>query len=570
MYYQYHPYIWTVMASAALSVILGTFILLKCRNVKGAKSFLACLVFTALWSIGNAMEIAGADLPTKLFWANIQYFAYCYLPVALLSLCLEFSDFDHWVNSKKVLWFALLPSIIVILAWTDQYHGLIRYDIRLDYSGIFPVIVKKYGLLFYLHALYSYLISFFSWLLLFRGVFFRTSIYRKQTAALLVGIGMVVVPNILYISGRSPVQDFDLTPVFFIPAGLVIAWAIFRYKMIDVIPLAWATVIKTMDAGVMVLDLRNRVLDVNPAFAGIAGVSIDEVYSEPLEEVCAGLPELIRFCMDPAVIPSEFTRNVDGQTRVYEVWLYPITDKRKNTMGRLVVVNDITQRRQIQRESQEQQWKLAITEERERMARDLHDNLAQVLGFINYQAAGIRFEMLNAGVETAADELEKLTKVTQSAYDDIREYIRLARESAKIDRNLVATLRREIENFELHIGIRVETDITPGFTGQELKPQVRMNLVYIFKEALNNIAKHAGACKVRLSLNVEGDRLQAVVEDDGRGFDAQKMSENLKCGFGLNIMRERAWEIGAQFEIESAEGKGCRITLQAPIGEREV
>jgi len=366
------------------------------------------------------------------------------------------------------------------------------------------------------------------------------------------------------------VQSFDLTPVFFVPAGFVITWAILRYKMFDVVPLAWATVIQTMEAGVMVLDLENRVMYVNPAFAGMAGMSENDVYSRPVGEVCAGLPELLRFCMSPNVIPSEFTRSVNGEDMVYEVWLYPLTDSKKNTIGRLVVVNDITRRKQIQQENQKQQWKLAINEERERLARDLHDNLAQKLRFINYQAAGIHFEMLIAGVTTAAGELEKLVKVTQTAYDDIRKYIRLAREAASTDRNLVAALWQEIESFEQQTGIKVEADIAPGFTGQELIPQVRLNLTYIFKEALNNIAKHAGAGCVKLSLNVAENQLQAVIEDDGKGFDAKKLSRNAKGGFGLSIMRERAWEIGAQIRIDSAEGKGCRITLKAPMEEGKV
>lgn len=182
MHYQYHPYIWTGVASAALSVTLGIFIVLGRRNVKGAKSFVACLVFAAVWSVGNALEIAGANLETKLLWANIQYFAYCYLPVAMLALCLEFSDFDRRVNLKKVLWLAVFPTIIMVLVWTDRLHGLIRYDFRIDGSGIFPVIVKKFGPVFYVHALYSYLLCLFGWILLFRAVVFKTTIYRKQTA----------------------------------------------------------------------------------------------------------------------------------------------------------------------------------------------------------------------------------------------------------------------------------------------------------------------------------------------------------------------------------------------------
>ncbi|EHQ88911.1 signal transduction histidine kinase, nitrate/nitrite-specific [Desulfosporosinus youngiae DSM 17734] len=564
--YQYHPYIMPVIASACVSLSLGIFTLLKRRDVKGAKSFMISMFVVTIWSGGNALEIAGSDLPTKLFWANVQYFAYCYSPVTLLALCMEFTGFDRWVDNKKVLRFAVLPAIILLLVWTDPLHSLIRYNLHMDYSGTFPVIAKRYGPMFYIHALYSHFLNFFAWVLLFREVFFRNTVYRKQAAALLLGISFIVLPNILYISGYSPVKRFDLTPVFFAPAGLIIAWAIFRYKMFDAVPLAWATVIRTMEAGVMVLDLRNRVLDVNPFFANMAEINPALVLTKQVDEVCTGIPELIQFCTSPNMTPSEFSRIVNGQTKVYEVWISPLMDQKGKLIGRLVVINDITQKKLVQQEYQKQQWKLAVTEERERLARDLHDNLAQVLGFLNFQTEGIRQELLNAGVTIARPQIDKLVEVTQAAHADIREYIRRARNSGFMDKNFAEALAGDIRSFEEQSGIKVQLDIPPGFTGRELKPLVRINLLNIIKEALNNIRKHAGAGVVSLSLVRAEGQLSAAIEDDGRGFDS-KPDEDTNHGFGLNIMRERAWEIGAQIEIVSAEGKGSRITLLVPLEE---
>lgn len=568
MQYQYHPYIWPLITSACVSLSLGAFTLRKRRNVKGAKSFLISMFVVAIWSAGNALEMAGADFATKLFWANVQYFAYCFSPVTLLSMCMEFTGFDSWVDNKKVLWFAVLPTIIVLLVWTDQLHGLVRYDMRLDVSGIFPVIIKKYGPAFYIHAVYSHLLNFFAWALLIRAVFFSHTIYRKQAAALLLGVSLIIVPNILYISGLGPVQRFDLTPIFFAPAGLIIAWAIFRFRMFDVVPVAWATVIRTMEAGVMVLDLRNRVLEINPAFARMAGINTADASSRPVEDVCTRLPELIQFCANPGGIPCEFIRKENDHFKVYEARFSPLADNKGNPIGRLAVVYDITQKKRIQQEYQKQQWKLAVTEERERLARDLHDNLAQVLGFIQYQTEGIRQELQNAEISIAAATLDKLAEVTKAAHDDIRAYIRQARSTGAADKNLAADLLKEAEAFEEQTGIQVILDIPPDLTGQILNPQVFKNLLYIIREALNNIRKHAEAGCVRLSLTTAEGQLHVLLEDDGKGFDTV-LVKDAASGFGLVIMRERAWEIGAQIDIESAIGKGSRITLRVPLEEGE-
>lgn len=571
MQYQYNPYIWPLIASASVSLSLGIYALLKRRKVKGARSFMLSMFVVTIWSAANALEMSGADFSTKLFWANMQYIAYGYSPVTLLALCMQFTGYDRWIRNRKVLWIAVIPTIIIMLVWTDSLHGLIRYGMHMDYSGSFPVIGKSYGPGFYIHALYSHFLNILAWILLVKTVFFKNTVYRRQAAALLFGISLIVIPNILYVSGLSPVQRFDITPVFFGPAGLIIAWGIFRFKLFDVIPVARATVIETMNAGVMVLDLQNRVLDMNPAFEKISGFTASMASTKMVKEVCGKIPELLNVCTEERT-HCEFSINVDGLLKVYEVLLSPLTDRKGVLIGRLIVTYDITEKKQIQQEYMKQQQKLAVTEERERLTRDMHDNLGQVLGFINLQAQGIRQELMNAGVEIVSHKLDKLVNVTQSAHTEIREYIRNARSAESMEKDFITELSKDILNFEEQTGIQIKLDIPLGFAGEELESNIRINILNIVKEALNNIIKHAEAENVTVSFSLAPEQLCATVEDDGKGFDIVRYDNEAKTKYGLSIMRERALEIGAQIEIESVEGKGSRVVFCVPRrrkGERK-
>ncbi len=567
MQFQYTPYILPLFASASVSLSLGIYALLRRRNSKGAASFILSMLVVTIWSSGNALEMASVDFSTKLFWANIQYFAYCYSPVTLLAMCMEFTDCDGWIRNRKILWLAIIPTIILLLAWTDELHGLIRYGMHMDYSGSFPVIDKKYGPAFYIHALYSHSLNILAWVLLIKTVFFRNTIYRKQAAALLVGISMIMVPNILYITGLSPVERFDATPLFFGPAGLTIAWGIFRYKLFDVIPVARATVIENMDAGVMVLDLQDRVLDINPALRKIVDYSSSKNSAEMVEQVCCKIPELINACKDRNITHSEFITDRDGSSKVYEIFLSMLADSKGVLIGRLVVAYDITEKKQEQQKYLKQQWKLAVTEERERLARDLHDSLGQVLGFINLQAQGIKRELADADVSIVADKLDKLVDVSQAAHNDIRDYIRNVRNTEAMEKDFLTGLLENILSFEEQSGLKVKLDIPVGFNGEELRPNIRIGLLNIIKEALNNIRKHSEAKHASITFSFAGDLLCAAVEDDGKGFDMEYMTNNAKTGFGLDIMRERASEIGAQIDIESAAGRGSRIAVNISINE---
>lgn len=566
MQIQYIPYIWPLIVSAFISLSLGIFVMLKRRNSKGALSFILSMFVVTIWSSGNALEMASVDFGTKLFWANVQYFAYCYSPLTLLAMCMEFTGYDRWVRSRKIMWIAVIPTIILILVWTDGLHGLMRYDMHMDYSGSFPVIDKKYGPAFYIHALYSHSLNILTWILLIRAVFFKNTVYRKQAVSLLAGMSLIVIPNILYISGLGPMKRFDITPVFFGPAGIIIALGIFRYKLFDLVPVARAAVIENMDAGVMVLDLQNRVLDINPAFRRIAGYNIRNIDGIKVEEVCEKVPGLLKTCTDRDIVHSEFVINKDGMPMIYEVFLSTLNDNRGIPSGRLILIYDITQKKQEQRRYLEQQWKLAVTEERERLARDLHDDLGQVLGFINLQAQGIRKELANADIDIVSQKLDRLVHVSQEAHNDIREYIRSIRNTEVLTKDFVAGLIKDINSFEEQSGLRVKLDIPSGYTGEELKPDIRINTLNIIREALNNIRKHADADNVYMGFTVSKEQLCVTVEDDGKGFDIET---NLANRYGLNIMRERASEIGAQIGIESEPGKGCCISLEVPLDGEE-
>jgi PAS domain S-box-containing protein len=563
MRYQITIHIGLLVISGLISLSLGIYTFLRRRNTKGANFFILNMFVVTLWSIPNALEMVAIDLPAKLFWANVQYFAYCYSPVTLLALCMEFTGFDKWVKGKKILWLAILPTIILLLVWTDGLHGLIRYEIQLDTSGEFPVIVKKYGYGFYVHAIYSHTLNLIAVILLIRAIFFNNLLYRRQAIPLLTGIGLIMIPNLLYITGISSLR-YDITPIFFGFGGLIMLWGIFRYRMFDLVPVARATVIETMDAGIMVLDIQNRILDMNPAFRKLLRIDGSMIFSRSIKELCSLVPELVEVLMDRSITHTEFMVETKENIKIYEIIISPLYDKKDTYIGRLAVTYDITEQKQARQELFKQQWKMAVIEERERMARDMHDNLGQVLGFINFQAQAIQQTLQKEGIDIVTPKLDQLLGATQTAHAEIREYISSVRTSVSVEKDFITSLKNCIKDFENQAGIQVEQNITFELNEGELKPIIWINILNIIREAMNNIRKHANAKRVRLTLTSKDNQLYTVIEDDGNGFDLIQ-NNMIKTKFGLDIMRERATEIGGKIVIESVVGKGCRITLNLSI-----
>lgn len=560
-------YLVLLILSALMSLFLGIYAYARKRDAKGAVNFILSMLLVTLWSAGNALEISSFDLSTKLTFANLQYIAYCYSPVTLLALCMEFTGYDNWVRTKKTLWLFALPTIIIILVFTDQLHGLMRYDLHLDFNGLFTVIAKKYGVAFYIHSFYSHLLNLTSMVLLIRGVYIKNTVYRKQAISLLLGISMIVLSNIVYILKIGPIKGLDITPVFFGPSGLVLAWGIFHFKLFDLVPIARAAVIENMDSGYMVLDLQDRVLDVNRTFQNFIKESSSNILTKQVQEVCREIPELVRVCVNRNILHAEISIDSDNLTHYYEVSLSPIINGDGKYIGRLVVLNDETQRKLEQLEFLNNQKQMVVLKERANHARDIHDNLGQILGFINLQAQGIQKELLNADIEVGLKQLSKLVDVTQNAQDDMRVYIQEVHNSCTPQRQFVCIFKELIESFKLQTGINVILDIPCEFLNVSIVMEVQDHMLNIIRESLNNIRKHANANEVRIKLHFINDEICFSVEDNGVGFDEVSALNKPTANFGINSIISRAAEIGGSVSISSIPGRGTRLEFCGPIKE---
>jgi PAS domain S-box-containing protein len=565
MKYQYIPYIWPLIISGIMTFTLGVYILIRYHHAKYSFTFAISMFVITLWSIPNALEMAAVTLPVKLFWANIQYVAYSFCPVTLLILVMQFTGQDKHFKDKRLLYLFIIPVMIQILVWTNNAHSLIRYDVKLDSEGPFPVISKEYGIAFYIHAVYSHTLNCAAMLLLIRATFFQKKIYRKQTVMLFIGTSLIVIPNSLYVLGISPVKLFDITPVVFGPCSLIIAWSMFRYHMFDLIPLAWATVIETMDAGVIVIDSQDRILDTNPAFDRMIGCSASNITSRDIKIIHEIIPELYEACLNKHTSHAEFSIQDEDNTKTYEILLFPLNNQKGINLARIALIYETTKFKKAQQEILQQQWKMAAIEEKQRIARDMHDNLGQVLGFINLQAQGISRELTNQGNEEMAKKVDRLVQVAQQAHTEIREYIQEIRTAGMMDKDFIQNIKNLLENFSLQTGIDTQLEFSNEIKSEIMDPNVCGHINNIIKESLNNIRKHSYANQVLVKYELFQEELMVVIRDDGRGFTLQqKPGDPLKTRFGLDIMRERADEIGARLQIESTPGQGCTVSLTVP------
>ena len=208
---------------------------------------------------------------------------------------------------------------------------------------------------------------------------------------------------------------------------------------------------------------------------------------------------------------------------------------------------------------------LAVVAERERIAREMHDGLAQVLGYVNTKSQAIE-ELLVAGrTDEARVLLKELAAAARSIYVDVREAILGLRSAVVPGVGLVAAVEDYAARFAEASKIAVVVTAPDAVRRLDLAPDVEAQVFRIVQEALTNVRKHSGAGRAEVLFSVRDDRLEVVIADDGDGLGARPSAED-QPQYGLRAMRERADSIDATVEWTNPLEGGCRVRLAVAVG----
>jgi two-component system nitrate/nitrite sensor histidine kinase NarX len=212
----------------------------------------------------------------------------------------------------------------------------------------------------------------------------------------------------------------------------------------------------------------------------------------------------------------------------------------------------------------EKERQVAVLEERERLSREMHDSLAQVLGYLHLKAQDTRSALNRDDLAKVGEELEDMASVAHEAYADVREAIIGLRAPVQADGGIAGTLKDYLVKYSRRAGIHAELRID-GEWRPRFSPEVAVQVVRVVQEALTNVRKHADADWARVLISRQGGEAIIVVEDNGKGFDPELLRQNDVLSFGMRTMRERVERVGGRFVVDSVPGEGTKVRIFLPV-----
>jgi PAS domain S-box-containing protein len=346
--FQYSPYIPPLIISTIIGGFVAIYVWRKRASAGGALALVVLALACAVWSFGYALEIAGADLPTKVFWGKSQYIGIVTIPLAWAIFAYSHTTQGTWMTRRNVTRLSIVPFITLLLAFTTDRHGLIWKDMRIHTEGEFSALQLTHGLWFWIYWLYAYFLLLGGTILILQSFKRTKGLLRRQNLILLIAVLIPWLGNALYVTGLSPIPNLDITPFAFTISVAVFAWGIFNVRLVNLAPVARDLVVEKMPDGMIVLDAQGTIVDINPALQQALGISAAQAIGQKAKDLFSAWSSLVERYENVVEAQDEVVFGEGESQSWFELRMSPLVDSRERLLGRVVTVRNITKRKQME------------------------------------------------------------------------------------------------------------------------------------------------------------------------------------------------------------------------------
>lgn len=316
------------------------------RKAKSGLYFAVAMIAATFWTLVAALDYAAVPVALKISFAKLEYLSYTCALAFFTAFALSYAGYEDWLKKTWVKLLLIgLPAVTTLLAWTNDLHSWV-------WSGFTPnpaadnVLIFEHGPAFTLIAAVGYGLILVILVSLLAASLKGTSLARRQARLLLGALLALVASNLIYLLDIFNIPGVDWSSVAFSIVGVLFLFALYGSRFMDIVPIARNTLIEHMDDGVVVLDMRGNLVDFNPAAQAILGLNSANLWTSSTDAL-ANWPDIRAWVANP--IGAQAIEIVTGQPpQNYDLRLTPLIDNRTEMYGLLLVMRNITARKQAE------------------------------------------------------------------------------------------------------------------------------------------------------------------------------------------------------------------------------
>ena len=330
------PFVFILLIGAVINAVLLVYTLQRATTIT-LKAFAGLLATMMWWALTYAAELLTFSLAGTIFWNKVEYLGIATIPVFWFVFAASYSHHTKWFNRRNLLLLSIVPTITILLAFTNEYHHLIWRQITLNHNAPLPLFQANYGTWFWIHTLFSYACLLGGIIVLIQWLWRAADLYRYQATILIIGVLAPVIGNIIYLAKVIPLAGLDITPLTFIIANILLFIGIFSFHLVDIIPIARHTIVDLITTVIIVVDIHNRIIDLNPAAVHLAGEPRGKLIGRPISAI-SWLPHPLAITLKEIAIKGHF----------YTASSTPLHNNKGQPLGSIITLNEITKQKKVE------------------------------------------------------------------------------------------------------------------------------------------------------------------------------------------------------------------------------
>jgi len=582
--------IFIALAPVGISISIGIVIFAwQRRTVPAARELAWCAVVSSGWLICNTLEVLDPTEAGTLLWAKITYVFIAFAPVAWLGFALAYTGRKQWLTPSRIWIIVTIPILTCIAVATNDINHLIWQNYTISHeTDLTTLHVVTYGWWFWIHAVYSYFLALVGVVLIGRTYVRALALYRQQAKWAVLGAALPMATNLLYISHVIPWIKKDYSPLAWTLGCFAFAVAIFRYHLLDLMPLARQALVDHMAEGMLILDKTDHIVEINRGAQAIIGLRPDEAVGRKVADVWQEWRGITEPSTGSNNVSLEVELRKSDSNRWYEVRSSPLPDKEGRSAGRLVLVLDITWHKEM--EERQRQFNLELQARNSELdafahmaAHDMKRPLTVIVGFSELIACQLES---TRNVDPLLKEYALIigrTGLKMSSIVNALLFLASVRQQEVVAEPLdiaaiVAAAMESLESMATEHGAEISRPATwPSAMGL---PQW---IEEVWENLISNAIKYGGdPPRIALGADLFTDtvtgqpKVRFWVRDNGPGLTPEQRSQLFIAfarmhseqadghGLGLFLVRRIIDKLGGQVDVETAPGEGSRFYFDLP------
>jgi diguanylate cyclase (GGDEF)-like protein/PAS domain S-box-containing protein len=318
------------------------------KQIPGLTTFILFVLSTALWSLSTGLVTLSPDWTTQYLWSRLGYLGIATVPVFWMTFVWRYTGWRGGIVWSRAVWFLLVPLMTTILVWTNELHFLHWRNVYFNDALTPPMIETPKGPWFwFVHLPYSYTLLLVAAFMLVQGLRGSPKTYRNQLSFLLVASALPFVGNALYLAGFNLFGDVDPTPLTFVLSGMIVVYALFRYRLLNLTPIAYQAVFDSLPDSIIVLNPKSEIVDVNPTAEAILGKSKHRLVGSKIQSLFPDWDELL----EQYETTGQISLRYGNALKHLDVRVAHLRNHRQDFVGYTIIAQDISERKHYQEQA---------------------------------------------------------------------------------------------------------------------------------------------------------------------------------------------------------------------------